>query len=120
MNAHAGRFGTILDAVAASHDLNAYINLLARDGNVTAMVGALARAPAHRRSGLALQAPQLLRFPHRRHHRLGDARLLPASTTSPPTSKSFPHKNQQSLRARKVKSDVKYRFSIDMASLKND
>src|SRR5947207_5361791 len=39
MNKHAGSFDFILDAVAADHDLNAYINLLARDGNLT-MVGA--------------------------------------------------------------------------------
>jgi len=35
MNAHAGSFDFILDAVAAPHDLNAYINLLSRDGNIT-------------------------------------------------------------------------------------
>jgi uncharacterized zinc-type alcohol dehydrogenase-like protein len=39
MNKHAGSFDFILDAVAAEHDLNAYIQLLARDGNLT-MVGA--------------------------------------------------------------------------------
>ncbi len=39
MNKHAGSFDFILDAVAAEHDINAYINLLARDGNLT-MVGA--------------------------------------------------------------------------------
>src|SRR3569833_338379 len=39
MNKHASSFDFILDAVAAEHDLNAYINLLARDGNLT-MVGA--------------------------------------------------------------------------------
>src|SRR6201997_1256612 len=36
---HAGSFDFILDAVAAEHDLNAYINMLRRDGNLT-MVGA--------------------------------------------------------------------------------
>ena len=39
MNKHAGSFELILDAVAAEHDINAYINLLARDGNIT-LVGA--------------------------------------------------------------------------------
>src|SRR5947207_1851594 len=39
MQKHAGSFDFILDAVAAQHDINAYINLLARDGNIT-MVGA--------------------------------------------------------------------------------
>src|SRR3954447_8053736 len=39
MQKHAGSFDFILDAVAANHDINAYINLLARDGNIT-LVGA--------------------------------------------------------------------------------
>src|SRR5213075_2374928 len=39
MKKHAGTFDFILDAVAANHDINAYINLLARDGNIT-LVGA--------------------------------------------------------------------------------
>jgi uncharacterized zinc-type alcohol dehydrogenase-like protein len=39
MAKHAGSFDFILDAVAAEHDINAYVNLLRRDGNIT-MVGA--------------------------------------------------------------------------------
>src|SRR3984957_17519248 len=39
MQKHAGSFDFILDAVSADHDIGAYINLLARDGNIT-MVGA--------------------------------------------------------------------------------
>src|ERR1700758_530542 len=39
MQRHAGSFDFILDAVAADHDINAYINLLTRDGNMT-LVGA--------------------------------------------------------------------------------
>src|SRR5208283_2713062 len=39
MAAHANRFDFILDAVSATHDLNAYFNLLKRDGNLT-LVGA--------------------------------------------------------------------------------
>src|SRR5450631_3343532 len=39
MSRHAGSFDFILDAVAADHDINAFINLLRRDGNIT-MVGA--------------------------------------------------------------------------------
>jgi uncharacterized zinc-type alcohol dehydrogenase-like protein len=39
MAKHAGNFDFILDAVAAEHDINAYVNLLRRDGNIT-MVGA--------------------------------------------------------------------------------
>src|SRR5512143_1470832 len=39
MKKHAGSFDFILDAVSAEHDINAYINLLRRDGNIT-IVGA--------------------------------------------------------------------------------
>jgi uncharacterized zinc-type alcohol dehydrogenase-like protein len=39
MRKHAGSFDFILDAVSADHDINAYLHLLARDGNMT-LVGA--------------------------------------------------------------------------------
>src|SRR5579862_3700872 len=39
MQKHAGSFDFILDAVAADHDINAFIQLLRRDGNIT-LVGA--------------------------------------------------------------------------------
>ena len=39
MKRHAGSFDFILDAVSADHDINAYIQLLRRDGNIT-LVGA--------------------------------------------------------------------------------
>jgi uncharacterized zinc-type alcohol dehydrogenase-like protein len=40
MKKHAGSLDFILDAVSAVHDINAYLNLLARNGNLT-LVGAL-------------------------------------------------------------------------------
>src|SRR4051794_29873657 len=42
MNKHTGSFDFILDAVSAEHDINAYIELLARDGTLT-LVGAPAK-----------------------------------------------------------------------------
>jgi uncharacterized zinc-type alcohol dehydrogenase-like protein len=39
MRQHAGSFDFILDTIAANHDINAYLNLLGRDGNIT-LVGA--------------------------------------------------------------------------------
>src|SRR5215475_10097249 len=39
MKKHAGSFDFILDAVSADHDINAYLHLLGRDGNLT-IVGA--------------------------------------------------------------------------------
>src|SRR5436853_4141819 len=45
MKKHAGSFDFILDAVSADHDINAYINLLGVDGNLT-LVGAPAKPVA--------------------------------------------------------------------------
>src|SRR5664280_2616844 len=42
MQKHAGSFDFILDAVSADHDINAYLNLLGLDGNLT-LVGAPAK-----------------------------------------------------------------------------
>ncbi|QWF72374.1 NAD(P)-dependent alcohol dehydrogenase [Methylomonas paludis] len=39
MQNHAGSFDFILDTIAADHDINAYLNLLGHDGNIT-LVGA--------------------------------------------------------------------------------
>src|SRR4029078_5061146 len=39
MKKHAGSFDFIIDTVSANHDINAYINLLGIDGNLT-LVGA--------------------------------------------------------------------------------
>ena len=90
MQKHAGSFDFILDAVSADHDINAYINLLRRDGNIT-LVGAPEKPLAVSAFGLIMRPPQPLRLAHRRHRRdPGDARLLRRSTTSPPMSKSSP------------------------------
>ncbi len=51
MQKHAGSFDFILDAVSADHDINAYINLLRRDGNLT-LVGAPAKPLAVSAFGL--------------------------------------------------------------------
>ena len=56
---------------------------------------------------------------HRRHPGdPGDAGLLRASTASRPTSSVFPIQKINEAYERLLKSDVKYRFVIDMASLK--
>ena len=76
MQKHTGSFDFILDAVAAHHDINAYINLLRPDGTIT-IVG----APEKPLAVSALQpvdgTPQFVRLAHRRHRRdPGSARLL--------------------------------------------
>jgi alcohol dehydrogenase (NADP+) len=117
MGKHASSFDFILDAVAAPHDINAYINLLARDGNIT-MVGAPAEPlPVgvfgllfRRRSfsgsliGGIQETQEMLDFCSA-HKITSDVEVIPIQKVN----EAF---------ERLVKSDVKYRFSIDMASLK--
>ena len=117
MAKHAGSFHFILDAVAASHDINAYINLLARDGNIT-MVGApdtpfpvnvfglLFRRRSFSGSliGSIAETQEMLDFCGK-DNITADVEVIPIQ------------KINEAL-DRLGKSDVKYRFSIDMASLK--
>jgi uncharacterized zinc-type alcohol dehydrogenase-like protein len=68
MQKHAGSFDFILDTIAADHDINAYINMLGRDGNITACRLCLRSI---------VRPPQPLWLNHRRHSRdPGDAQLL--------------------------------------------
>ena len=118
MQKHAGSFDFILDAVAAQHDINAYINLLRRDGNIT-MVGAPDKPlPVNvfgllfrRRSfsgsliGGIAETQEMLDFCGK-HNITADVEVIPIQKIN-------------EAYERLVKSDVKYRFSIDMASLKS-
>ncbi|MDR3739758.1 MAG: NAD(P)-dependent alcohol dehydrogenase [Terracidiphilus sp.] len=119
MAAHAGSFDFILDAVAAEHDINAYINLLRRDGNLT-MVGAPEKPlPVSiigllfaRRSfsgsliGGIAETQEMLDFCGQ-HNITSDVEVIPIQKVN-------------EAYERLLKSDVKYRFSIDMASLKSE
>lgn len=117
MQAHAGSFDFILDAVSAEHDINAYINLLKIDGNLT-MVGApekplqIAVFPLlfGRRSvsgspiGGLPETQEMLDFCGE-HNITADVEVIPIQKVN-------------EAYERLLKSDVKYRFSIDMSSLK--
>src|ERR1700738_1797404 len=119
MKKHAGSFDFILDAVSADHDINAYINLLGVDGNLT-LVGAPAKPLAvaafnlivRRRSfsGFALggiaETQEMLDFCGN-HNITADVEVIPIQKVN-------------EAYERLLKSDVKYRFSIDMASLKSE
>jgi uncharacterized zinc-type alcohol dehydrogenase-like protein len=117
MAAHAGSFDFILDAVSAQHDVNAYLNLLKRDGNLT-LVGAPEKPLP------VASFPLLMR-----------RRSLSGSLIGglPETQEMLDFCGQHGITAdiemirmdqindayeRMLKSDVKYRFVIDMASLK--
>jgi len=119
MNKHAGSFDFILDAVAAEHDLNAYINLLARDGNLTmvgapetplpvAVFGLLFRRRSFSGSliGGIAETQEMLDFCGQ-NNITSDVEVIPIQKVNEAYD-------------RVVKSDVKYRFSIDMASLKSE
>jgi uncharacterized zinc-type alcohol dehydrogenase-like protein len=119
MEKHAGSFDFILDTVSADHDINAYLNLLARDGNIT-LVGAPPKP-------LGVSAFALI----------GGRRSLSGSNIGgiPETQEMLDFCGEHDITAdvevipiqkaneayeRLLKSDVKYRFSIDMASLKSE
>ena len=113
----AGSFDFILDAVAADHDVNAYINLLRRDGNFV-MVGAPEKPLPVSVFGLLFkrrsfsgsliggipETQEMLDFCGK-HNITSDVEVIPIQKVN-------------EAYERLVKSDVKYRFSIDMASLK--
>ncbi len=117
MAKHAGSFDFILDAVAADHDINAFIGLLRRDGNLT-MVGAPEKPLSVAVFGLIMgrrsfsgspigglpETQEMLDFCGE-HNITADVEVIPIQTVN----KAY---------ERLLKSDVKYRFSIDMASLK--
>ncbi|MBI3786410.1 MAG: NAD(P)-dependent alcohol dehydrogenase [Deltaproteobacteria bacterium] len=118
MKKHASSFDFILDCVAAPHDINAYINLLARDGNIT-MVGAPEKPLpvavfgliVGRRSfsgspiGGIAETQEMLDFCSE-HNIAADVEVIPIQKVN-------------EAYERMARSDVKYRFSIDMASLKS-
>jgi alcohol dehydrogenase (NADP+) len=119
MEKHARSFDFILDAVSADHDINAYINLLARDGNIT-MVGAPEKPLAVGVFGLIMgrrslsgspiggiaETQEMLDFCGK-HNITSDVEVIPIQKVN-------------EAYERLLRSDVKYRFSIDMASLKSE
>jgi uncharacterized zinc-type alcohol dehydrogenase-like protein len=119
MQKHAGSFDFILDAVSADHDINQYINLLGLDGNIT-LVGAPAKPLSvaafglifgrHNLSGSAIggiaETQEMLDFCGK-HNITADVEVIPIQKVN-------------EAYERLLKSDVKYRFSIDMASLKSE
>jgi uncharacterized zinc-type alcohol dehydrogenase-like protein len=116
MKKHTGSFDFILDAVSA--DINAYIQLLRRDGNIT-LVGAPPKPLAVSAFGLTYgrrslsgspiggiaETQEMLDFCDK-HNITADVEVIPIQKVN-------------EAYERMLRSDVKYRFSIDMASLKS-
>lgn len=119
MAKHIGSFDFILDCVAAEHDLNAYIQLLTVDGNLT-LVGAPdtplpvgvfglimgRRSVSGSLIGGIAETQEMLDFCGE-HNITSDVEIIPIQKINEAWE-------------RVVRSDVKYRFSIDMASLKSE
>ena len=87
MQKQVGSFDFILDAVAADHDINAYIQLLRRDGNIT-MVGAPEKPLAVPVFGLIFKRRSLSGSPIGVSPRPRRCSTFAAHITSPPMSKS--------------------------------
>ena len=118
MTKHAGSFDFILNTVAAPHDLDAFIVLLKRDGTMC-LVGAPDSphpSPAvfnlvFKRRGIAgsliggiAETQEMLDF-CAKHGIVSDIEMIPMQQIN-------------EAYERMLRSDVKYRFVIDMASLK--
>lgn len=117
MNRHTASFDFILDAVSAEHDLNAYLNLLRRDGTLT-LVGAPEKPLPVAAFNLLLgrrslsgsliggiqETQEMLDFCGQ-HGITSDIELIPIQKIN-------------DAYERLLKGDVKYRFVIDMATLK--
>jgi uncharacterized zinc-type alcohol dehydrogenase-like protein len=117
MQKHLASFDFILDTVSAEHDLNAYINLLKRDATLT-LVGAPPTPAPILGFGLLFKRRQLAGSV------IGGIRetqeMLDFCAEHGITADIELIRMQQVNEAfeRLLKSDVKYRFVIDMASLK--
>jgi alcohol dehydrogenase (NADP+) len=117
MQTHLQSFNFILDTVAAPHDLDPYLNLLKRDGTLCLVgmperphpainVGSLIfrrRALAGSLIGGIRETQEMLDF-CAEHGIVADIELIPMAAIN-------------SAYERMLKSDVKYRFVIDMSTL---
>jgi uncharacterized zinc-type alcohol dehydrogenase-like protein len=116
MDRHANSFDFILDTVSAQHDLNAYLALIKRDGTLT-LVGAPPQPPTIEVFNLIFKRRQLAGsliggIPETQemlnfcadHKLTADVEVIPIQKIN-------------EAYERMLRSDVKYRFVIDMASL---
>ena len=119
MQKHAGSIDFILDAVSADHDINAYLNLLSREGNLTLVgappkpLGVISFSLIMRNRNLSgsniggIRETQEMLDVCGQHNITSDVEVIPIQKVN-------------EAYERLLKSDVKYRFSIDMASLKSE
>ena len=116
MAKHAGSLDMVLDTVSAVHDLHPYLHLLRREGNLT-LVGAPDQPHAVSAFGLIFGNKSLsgsliggIRSTQELLDFCGEHRLTADVEV-------IPIQKLDEAYERLLRSDVKYRFSIDMASL---
>ena len=119
MKKHAGSFDFILDAVSADHDINAYIQLLRRDGNIT-LVGAPEKPLSVSAFGLLMRRRSLSGSPIGGIPETQEMLDFCGAHDITADVEVIPIQKVNEAYERLLKSDVKYRFSIDMASLKSE
>ncbi|HZM10972.1 MAG TPA: zinc-binding dehydrogenase [Candidatus Limnocylindrales bacterium] len=114
---HVNSFDLIMDTVSAEHDLNIYLNLLKRDATMVLVgapekpvpVAAFSLIPKRRQFAGSMigglpETQEMLDF-CATHNIVSDIEIIPIQKIN-------------EAYERMLKSDVKYRFVIDMASLK--
>ena len=119
MAKHIGSFDFILDAVAAQHDIDAYINLLRRDGNLT-MVGAPEKPLPVSVFGLIMRRRSLSGSPIGGIAETQEMLDFCGKNNITADVEVIPIQKVDEAYERLLRADVKYRFSIDMASLESE
>ena len=119
MQKHAGSFDFILDTVSADHDINTYINLLGRDGNLT-LVGAPPTPLAVSAFGLIVGRRSLSGSAIGGLHETQEMLDFCGAHNITADVEVIPIQKVNEAYERLLKSDVKYRFAIDMESLKSE
>ena len=118
MASHANSFDFILNTVAASHDLDAFLNLLKRDGTMT-LVGAPAEPhPSPEVFNLIFKRRQLAGSLIGGIRETQEMLDFCAQRGIGSDIEMIPMDYINTAYERMLKSDVKYRFVIDMTTLK--
>ena len=119
MNAHAGTFDFILDTVSAKHDLDVYLRMLKREGTMT-LVG-VPDKPAELAAGALIFGRRSLAGSL--IGGIAETQEMLDFCAENGIVSDIEKINIQDINEayeRMLKSDVKYRFVIDMASLKKE
>ena len=118
MTRQTGSFDFIIDAVSADHDINAYIDLLRRDGTIT-LVGAPEQPLRVAAFSLIVGRRSLSGSPIGGIPETQEMLDFCGAQKITADVEIIPIQKVNEAYDRLLKSDVKYRFSIDMASLKS-